>query len=82
MFELNDRNSTEVHLKYVFLNDFYCSLIKISLQFVSKGSIDNHLQHWCIHGIDKGFIDGHVISIMILPVQYKFSSLVHLLLLA
>ena len=29
--------------------------------------------------IDKGFIDDHVMSIMILSVQYAFSSPVHLL---
>ena len=27
---------------------------------------------YCIHVIVKGFIDGHAVSIMVLPVQYAF----------
>ena len=32
-----------------------------------------------LFNFDKGFIDGHVMSIMILSAQYAFSSPVHLL---
>ena len=37
----NGRHFTDDILKYIFLNEKYCNLIRISMKFVPKGPIDN-----------------------------------------
>ena len=37
----NGRHFTDDNFKYIFMNEKFCILIRISLKFVPKGSIDN-----------------------------------------
>ena len=41
--EQNGHNFTEDIFKCIFMNEKFCILIKISLEFVPKGPIDNKL---------------------------------------
>ena len=60
------------HIVFLLNSNF----INLNNQCVKFESF-SHIQ--CNHNFDKDFIDGHIISIMILSVQYAFSSPVHLL---
>ena len=51
----NDRHFADDIFRYIFLNENFCILIKISLKFVPKGQIDNNpplvqIIAWCRMG--------------------------------